>query len=336
MRVRIFLVIVSLLVLSVGPVAAQKKQQGVPPSSVTIQQANQKLQLLANADRLGLPHETTLNAGDTIKVDVFGIPELSQQVQIGPSGYITMPLIPQRIQAAGLTPFQLESKIAGQLKSLGLVSHPQVSVIVVQRMGQPITVIGAVEHPMIYQAVRPTTLLEVLSAAGGLADTAADYVTVTRTRSDGTSNVRRISLRDLIETGDPSDNILLQGNDVVSVPQAGIIYVVGAVARPGGFVIQGDRGQMTALKALALAGGTQPAARTKDAVIIRKEGTARKTQEIRVNLKKILSQKAEDVALRPNDILFIPDSAGKKALAKAAQTALSITTGVLVVRGGSL
>lgn len=336
MRVPVFIGVVSLLFFSSGSLAAQAKPQDQTARPEAVQQANQKLRVLANSMRSELPHEYTLDPGDTIKVDVFDIPELSQKVQIDPNGNINMPLIPQRIQAAGLTPYQLESKIGGLLKSLGLVSHPQVTVTVVNRVGRPITVIGAVEHPMVYRAIGPTSLLEVLSAAGGLSDTAADYVTVTRTEKDGTRDVKRVSLRDLIDRGDPTANVSLQGNDVVSVPEAGVVYVVGAVSRPGGFVIQNDRGKMTVLQALALAGGTQPAAKTRNAIIIRKEGSTGKKQDIRINLKKILSEKAQDVQLRPNDILFIPNSEGKKVLAKAAAAALSVTTGVLVVRGGSL
>lgn len=339
MRVSVFFGVVSLLAVSAGSLLAQENRQNQPaprPAVETMSQANQKLQKLAGAATAQQEAENALNPGDMISVDVFDIPELSHKVRIDPDGYITMPLISHRILAAGLTPFQLESKIAGLLKSKGLVSHPQVTVFVVQRMGQPITVIGAVQHPMVYHAVGPTTLLQVLSAAGGLRNTAADYVTVSRTTKSGISDEQRVSLRDLISRGDPKANIPVRGGDVITVPKAGIVYVVGDVARPGGFVIQNDTGGMTALKALALAGGTQPAAKTKDAVIIRKEGLSGKNQEIRVNLKKILSRKAEDVQLRPNDILFIPNSASKRALAKAAQAALSVTTGVLVVRGGSL
>jgi polysaccharide export outer membrane protein len=335
MKVGPLFAVVSLLCLSAGSGLAQGKQQAQVPPVDPLQQANQKLELLAQSAEMTRIGENGLIAGDVIKINVFDIPELSEQVRLDPDGYISMPLIPQRIKAAGLTPLQLESKIADLLKSNGLVSQPEVTVFVVQRMSQPITVIGAVEHPMVYQAERPTTLLEVLSAAGGLSDTAADYVTVSRMGKDGTPDVQRVDLRDLIDRGDPSANMLLQANDVVTVPKAGIVYVVGAVARPGGFVIQNDTGQMTALKALALAGGTQSTAKTQDAVIIRKDSGAGKNNEIPVNLKKIMSEKTQDVQLRPNDILFIPDSAGKKALAKVADTALSITTGITIVRAGS-
>ncbi len=281
------------------------------------------------------PHRYPLGPGDLIQIDVFDIPELSRKTRINPEGYITIPLIPHEILAAGLTSYELGSKIAALLKSRGLVSHPQVSVFVIQRTGEPITVIGSVEHPMVYQAVRPTTLLEVLSAAGGLTSTAGDFVTVSRQEKNGKTRVQRIDLQKLIDTGNPDANIMLRGGDVVAVPKAGIVYVVGAVQRPGGFVIANDNNQMTALKALALAGGIKGPAKPQDAVIIRKDAKTGQSQEIRVNVKKILNRKHEDVQLMPNDILFIPNSAGKRILAKAAEAALSMTTGIVVLRGAS-
>lgn len=314
--------------------SAQAAPPSVAPAVETIKQTNQRIRLLATTGEVQ-PNDSKLGPGDMIKVDVFDIPELSRQMRIDPNGYISMPLIPQRIQAGGLTPSELQTEIGSQLEARGLVSHPQVSVFVVERMSQPITIIGAVEHPMVYQAQGPTTLLEVLSAAGGLTDTAADYVTVTRTNKTGqpAGASERVNLHALIDQGDPRANLMLHGGDVVSVPKAGIVYVVGAVNRAGGFVIQSDGNEMTALKALALAGGMKEAAKPKDAVIIRKNGETGSSKEIVVNVEKILSRKSEDVRLLPNDILFIPESGGKKALAKAAEAALSITTGIVILRG---
>ncbi len=334
MKVKVYLVAVSLLLFASGPVCAQQSPETPKvPAMVTIQQANEKIRLLANSGAVGQPGEYALSPGDLIEVDVFDIPELSRKVRIDQSGYISMPLIPQRIHAAGLSPTELEREIAGLLKARGLVSHPQVSVFVEQRVGQPITIIGSVERPMVYHAVGRTTLLEALSAAGGLTDTAANHVAITHTTKNGKTTVQKISLRDLIERGDPKANVVVRGGDVITVPRAGIVYVVGAVNRPGGFVIQSDTGQMTTLKALALAGGTVPAAKTANAVIIRKNDTTGQSQEITVNVKKILSRKAQDVQLEANDILFIPTSAGKKMLAKAAEAALSMTTGIVILRG---
>ncbi len=334
MKVRAFFGVVSLLAFASGSLLAQQKPESdAPPALETIQQTNQKMRLLATSASVTQPGEYALGAGDLIKVDVFDIPELSRQIRIDPGGYISMPLIQQRILAAGLTSYELETKIAGMLKARGLVSHPQVSVFVLQRTSQPITVIGAVEHPLVYQAVRPTTLLEVLSAAGGLTNTAGNYVTISRPGKNDQTKVERVDLRDLIDRGDPKANVPVAGGDVITVPKAGIVYVVGAVNRPGGFVIQNDADEMTALKALALAGGAKQSSKTQDAVIIRKSGKTGRSEELAVNVKKILSRKAQDIPLLPNDILFIPDSAGKKALAKAAEAALSMTTGIVILRG---
>jgi polysaccharide biosynthesis/export protein len=325
--------LVSLLTFSAGAVLAQQKPQTVPPGFETVEQANQKIRMLAASETPSAPgSKFTLGPGDKIKVDVFDIPELSRDMQIDPDGYISMPLIPQRILAAGLTPYQLEAKIAGLLESRGLVSHPQVSVFVVERVSQPITIIGAVEHPMVYQAQGPTTLLEVLSAAGGLSATAGDYLTITHTDKTGHETEQRVNLQDLIDRGDPKANVAVSGGDVLTIPKAGIVYVVGAVNRAGGFVMQSDGAQMTTLRALALAGGVVGSAKLTKAVILRKNGATGKNAEIVVNLKKILDRKTEDVQLEPNDILFIPDSASKRALTKVGETALSITTGVTVLR----
>jgi polysaccharide export outer membrane protein len=333
---KLFFAVVSLIALGCGSLLAQQKDNAAvsaTPALETVQQTNQKIRLLANTASAAEPSEFPLGAGDLIKIDVFDIPELSREIRVDPGGYISMPLIPQRILAAGLTSYQLESKIADLLKARGLVSHPEVSVFVIQRNSQPITVIGAVEHPLVYQAVQPTTLLEVLSAAGGLTNTAGDFVTISRPERNGQQSVERVNLEELIDRGDPKANVSVRGGDVITVPKAGIVYVVGAVNRPGGFVIQNDTDQMTALKALALAGGAKAAAKPQNAVIIRKNPKTGQSQEIAVNVKNILSRKAQDVRLLPNDILFIPDSAGKKMLAKAAEAALSMTTGIVILRG---
>jgi polysaccharide export outer membrane protein len=115
---------------------------------------------------------------------------------------------------------------------------------------------------------------------------------------------------------------------VISVPRAGIIYVVGAVNRPGGFVIQNDRDRMTALKILSLAGGPTGSAKTKAAVILRKNLDTGKRDEVPLDLNKVMKLKADDVTLQGSDILFVPDSSGKKALHRAGDVAIGLTAGV--------
>ena len=143
-----------------------------------------------------------------------------------------------------------------------------------------------------------------------------------------------INLADLLETGDSRFNIPLLGGDVVSVPRAGIIYVVGAVVRPGGFVMQNDRDHMTTLKMLSLAGGPNNTAKVKDAVILRKNPETGKRDEVPVDLNKVMKLKTEDVTLQASDILFVPDSAGKRALHRTGDIAISLTTGIAIVAAG--
>jgi polysaccharide export outer membrane protein len=147
----------------------------------------------------------------------------------------------------------------------------------------------------------------------------------------GTSTSITINLNELLETGDTRNNIQLHAGDVVTVPHAGIVYVLGAVTRPGGFVVSNDRTQLTTLKVLSLAGGLTSIARTQHAVIIRKDDTGKQT-ETQVDLKKVLNRQSEDITMHPSDILFVPDDRTKQALIKAGEIALGIGAAVAVFR----
>jgi polysaccharide export outer membrane protein len=320
------------------------------------------------------------------------VKELSRDVRVSQTGTIGLPLIPVRLQVKGLTETQAEQKIAEVLQANGLVSHPEVSVSVKDRKSKPITVVGAVPRPMVYQAERPVTLLEVLAEAGGVSSDAGDTAIVTRPTSEpvDTSQAPAISNEDVIppsgtdvipprsspnnnaptsgdsvvnpsqpqtsvapvtpapNTNFPSaeiaakdapvptmppalSNTILQAGDIVTVPHAGIVYVLGAVGKPGGFVLANDRAQMTTLKMLALAGGLNHTAKSNRAVIIRRDRQGQQHEQV-VDLKKVVQRKAEDVRLEASDILYVPDSTAKKALYKAGEAAIGIGTGVALYR----
>lgn len=313
----------------------------------TAQDTNERIHQLA-ATLQAKQGDYVIGTGDLLHIEVFDVPELSREVRVGSSGYISLPLLPARVRASGLTAFQLEEKLAELLQANGLVSHPQVTVFIKEQRSQPITVTGAVLHPFVYQAIRPTTLLEVLTEAGGIAPDAGNTVIVTRAateapagEAEGSGNsgtapsspmTITISLNDLLESADMKFNIPLVGGDVVSVRRAGVVYVVGAVDKPGGFVLASDREQMTALKVLALAGGLRPTAKPRQAVILRKNSDTGQRQEVPVDVSKILERKAEDVRLQANDILFVPDSTGKKALRRTGEIALGLVSGVALFR----
>jgi polysaccharide export outer membrane protein len=345
-----------------------------PQQPESAQDANDRIAQLALAET-GKGGDYILGPGDLLGIEVFDVPELTRDVRISESGYISLPLLPVKVRAGGLTGFQLQDKLSELLMANGLVSNPQVTISVKEQHGEPIMVIGAVKTPMVIQAVRQMTLLEVLSRVGGIAEDAGGQILVTHpaptvfpvteapaessstgaqasatpveeapaaAESTGEAEVQathaaaepltvRIDLRELLESGDPKYNIALRGGDVVSVPRAGVVYAVGAVQRPGGFVMASDRQHLTVLKVLALSGGLTTTAKKKNAVIIR-QATDSDQRQVPVDLERILAFKSEDMELQQSDILFVPDSASRQVMSRVAQTALGLASGVALVR----
>ncbi|MGB8439548.1 MAG: polysaccharide biosynthesis/export family protein [Candidatus Acidiferrales bacterium] len=329
------------ILLSVQATYGQDKEE-------TTQQTNERIQELASL-RTPPSGDVPLGAGDLIHIEVFDVPELSRDVRISISGEIGFPLIHERVRAAGLTPFQLEDKIQGLLIQNGLVSNPQVSVFVKEQVSQPVTIIGSVAHPMTYQAVRPTTLLELLASAGGITDTAGTVILITRPTlpeqavkptsdttngsPDSAGQTIRIRLQDLLNAGNTPFNIFVYGGDVVNVPPAGMVYVLGrGITQPGGYVLQSRGEQVTVLKALALARGLASFSKPDDSVIYRVNPKTGQREAIPVRIKQIEKNKADDVALKSNDVLYVPDNLGLKIAAQATQAAISIGSGILVYR----
>jgi polysaccharide export outer membrane protein len=287
-----------------------------------------------------------ISPDDVLDIYVLDVTELSRTYRVSPTGMIIVPLLTKAISAAGLTPTQLAQVISDQLRTAGMVDHPQVTIQVKDSRLHSVAIAGAVKKPQIYPILGKTTLLDALSQAEGLANDAGNTAIITRgdiaLRALGPAqgidedndkvmetanpllNPRTVTvdLNRLLEDGDASLNYDLYPGDRVTVQRAGIVYVVGAVNRAGGFVLKDDREQMTVLKALALAEFVTPTAKTNKAVIIRKSSTAAGgTLEIPVELNKIIDGKAKDRALLANDILFVPDSASKRALHKAGDAA---------------
>jgi len=358
----------------------------------TPQQANERIKTLSIGFKGSAQHDYVIGDGDLLSISVFDVPELTRDIRVSQTGTISIPLVPVRLLVTGLTELQSEQKIAEVLEANGLVSHAEVGVVVKEHRSRPITIVGAVMHPMVYEADGYVTLLEALAQAGGIATDAGDTVIVTRARAatfteipvptpaDGqqapgaagtarepedsgasrgdapvfpaasqltatatgnvtvgserpvsASNTITINLNELLETGDTRNNIGLQAGDVVTVPHAGIIYVLGAVTRPGGFVVSNDRSQLTTLKVLSLAGGLTSVAKTQHAVIIRKDNQGKQT-ETEVDLKSVLDRTAEDIQMRPSDVLYIPDDRTKQFLLKAAELGVAVGTAVAVFR----
>jgi len=150
----------------------QQKLPAAPPGQASkplnpvVSETNDRIAQLASASNV-TQGDYLIGSGDLLGIDVFDVPELSREVRVNETGFISLPLMPSKIKAGGMTPYQLQDKLAELLQTNGLVSTPQVSVSVKEQHSQPITVIGAVKNPMVIQALRKTTLLQALSQAGG-------------------------------------------------------------------------------------------------------------------------------------------------------------------------
>ena len=287
---------------------------------------------------------------DVLQVDVFDVSEMSRQYRVSPSGLITLPLLPEPLQATGRTPRQLSGLISERLQTAGLVINPQVTVEVKESRVHSIAVTGAVKKPQIYPLFGRTTLLDVLSQAEGLTEEAGSTATIIRGKAaarmrargagedgaeqeDSPDRIATVDLKRLLEAGDSSLNLDLYPGDRVTVQRSGIIYVVGAVNRPGGFPLKNSKEEMTVLKAVALAEDLKATGVRNKAIIIRKDlNLAGGRKEIPVNLTEVLAGRAPDCSLQAEDILFVPDSSSKKAIRRAAEAALQITTGVIIWR----
>jgi polysaccharide export outer membrane protein len=276
----------------------------------------QSPRLLANSN-------VKLGIGDLIEITVFGVPDLSTKTRISGSGDIYLPLI-DYVHVADLTTDEAQELIQKRLEDGGFVRGPHVSIFVDESASQGITMVGEVARPGTYPAIGERRLFDLISAAGGLSERAGRNVTIER-RGDPGQKIELQLSSNLVD--DTKDNVDVFPGDTIIVSRAGIIYVVGDVNHPSGFLIEDNA--LSVLKALALAGGgTRTSALSKTRIL---RQTPNGVQEIPVNLKKVLYAKAPDVALVKGDILFVPGSGPKAAAYRTADVAMSVTTALAVV-----
>ena len=282
-----------------------------------------------------------LGPGDQISLHVLGVDEIGEKpMLVDLNGYLHIPLAGE-VRVSGLTVEQLESKIGALLKPY--VLHPDVSVSVVEFRSQPVSVIGAVRNPGTLQLRGRKSLLEILSEAGGIDRTTAGTVLkITRREEWGTIplpntttdptqqfSVAQINIRSLLSASHPEENIQIKPYDVVAVPHADTVYVIGEVVKAGGFLVT-DGSDVTVLQALSMAGGLDKMAKPKEARILRRGNKETERAEIPVDIAQILSGKTSDVAMKPDDILFVPNNVPKRAAVRAIEAAVQMGTGIVI------
>ncbi len=284
-----------------------------------------------------------LGPGDQFSMEIADLEELNGKVhRIDHDGTVTLPLV-GRIQAAGMTLTEFEKDLDKQLESL--LKEPHITITVTETLSQPVSVIGAVNTPGTHQLRGQQNLMEVLSEAGGLRNDAGYRVTITRDEKYGdlpVPNALRnpashtitgeVSVSDILEARNVSENIRIMPHDLITVPRAKVFYVMGEVRKSGGFTLE-QKNRVSIVQAIALAEGTTPTAAKRRAIILRQvDGDVNRTQ-IRVDLDKIFTGKIQDVMLQPDDILYVPNSMAKVIRMRAIETAVSTASGVLIWRG---
>jgi polysaccharide export outer membrane protein len=316
-------------------------QERVGSALVQVQGADNQAAKPSSVHPESTPSNYILGPDDQITVLVSDVEELNnkQSIRVDMKGDINLPLV-GRLHAGGLTADQLESEIRTRLKNL--VHDPDVVVSISDFHSQPVSVLGAVTNPGVHQLEGHKTLFEVLSLAGGLRPDAGSTVKITRSLEwgrvplpgakddvSGRFSIASADIKPIMSASDPSQNIEVKPNDVISVPQADIIYAVGCVRKPGGFLL-GRNESLSALQVLSLAEGLDRFAAPQRAKIIRSvPGTPNRT-EIAVDLKKLMTGKGTDVFLTADDVLFVPTSSGKAIAAQTGDALLKIGTGIAV------
>jgi polysaccharide export outer membrane protein len=330
------------------------------------QRLRQLQETLGGPSRDSRTDASRLGPDDLLMISVFEAPEMNATVRISSGGEISLQLLGP-MHAAGLTPQELESVVQARLRQ-SYMKDPHVGVFVQELQSHSVSVVGAVKAPGVFQIRGTKTVIEVLSMAQGLADDAGDTVLVMHTaasseaadfpdrhaakprtvifpaayellgqpdgpkpRQNSNLGTEEIDLKKLLESADSAANVPVGPGDIVKVPRAGIVYVVGEVQKPGGFVLQNNE-RISVLQAVALAQGFTHTSAIRQARIIRTDSVTGKRTEIPANLAKILAGKAPDTFLQPKDTVFVPNSAAKSVLYRGSTAALQTATGVAIYR----
>src|SRR6266404_6346219 len=273
----------------------------------------------------GSSKDLLIGAGDLLEVSLYGMPDFKTDVRVSSGGEISLPML-GAVTVAGFSVEQAETLIERRLSQKGLFNDPHVTVFEKEYATQGISLLGEVQRPGIYPLLGSRKLYDAISAAGGTTPKAGRYVLITR-RNDPQHPLQVPLMTGAPESMENKDTV--EPGDTILASKAGVVYVVGDVHQPGGFVMENGN-DITVLKVIALAQGTNPNAKLDSARLIRK--TPEGPQDVPLSLRKIMAAKAPDPQLQADDVVFVPNSAGKSAAKKGAETILQMATGIAIWR----
>ncbi|HEX2695693.1 MAG TPA: polysaccharide biosynthesis/export family protein [Acidobacteriota bacterium] len=251
--------------------------------------------------------EYKIGPKDLLEITVFELPELNQSVRVSEDGSISLPLLGQ-VVIEGMAKDAVEKKLASLLEEKYL-KKARVTVFIREYQSQRVAVIGAVGKPGMYELIGRTTVLQLISKAGGLTDRASSEMFVLREAKNGVRARIAIDLDDLINNGNQKLDIPLQANDTINIPidQMINIFVFGEVRNPGALQVKMSK-RTTLLQAIAQAGGPIEGAARGGVTIKRKDRKTGKEIKMKVNLKDVIKGKRPDIELLEGDVIFVPES----------------------------
>ncbi len=260
--------------------------------------------------------ELLIEPGDLLSISVYDTPEFTNSYRVDPAGDLTIPLC-GKVNVQGLTLPEAAKRLEAAFKDGQILTQPQVNVDVQQYAGQYVTVLGEVNSPGRVTLIAPTTLGEILAEAGGITPLAGARIKI-RHGADPAAPEEEVSYS-RSQSNSESASVLVRPGDAVIVPRAGIIYVLGAVNKPGGYVMQED-GKLNVIEALALSGGTMMQANTGGLRVIRRnpDGTV---LDFPLSYNGIAKGTQTPLILQAQDVVYVPMSKVKASL--------SSTTGIL-------
>lgn len=286
-----------------------------------------------------LPANYVLGPNDQFSLAVDQLQDnfTDKTFRIDGQGDVTLPLI-GRAHAGGLTASQFEDVLKAQFSSI--LKAPDIVVTVTEFASQPVSVQGALNTPGVHQLSGRKTLFEMLALCEGLRPDAGTTITVTRDlkwgaiplpgatlSSTGEFSVATVRVKNVMKA--TSENLVMMPGDTVFVPKADIVYAVGSVGKPGGFPI-GENDALSALQVVSLSEGLLKTAAAEKAMILRMPAGGGPRQEIPINLKLLMTGRSTDVALQPDDILFVPNSSAKTVAYRSLEAIVTAATGLAI------
>jgi polysaccharide export outer membrane protein len=292
----------------------------IPGQETSVSQNATSSPQISDASHSASP-DVILGSGDLLAVSVAGAPEYHYDVRVSSAGNASLPML-GNIKVAGLSTLLAEGVVAQRLQEKGFFNDPQVSIFVKEYATAGISVLGEVQKAGIYPLPGNRTLLDAISAAGGVTPKAGKSVTITH--RDHIEDPETVPLSR--DNGRTMTNMAVQPGDTIVVSKAGMVYVVGDVKEPTGIIM--DNPHLTVLQAIAMAHGTNPTASLKSARLIHKASST--PQDVAIPLDAILAAKGPDLELQPDDIIFVPNSVAKTATRRGLEAILQTATGIAV------